>query len=176
MISVLSSYLTVPLCFSLFRVIVIQIIWSTVMYIFTPKIQSSEQITKRIVSIVKKYNFEIKKVFSKSICFSNWCSSLINWCSRADSLGAQSGQHLYVNSVIISAIHSRMATRHISLPMAIDEVQNATPIDQSNEIEYEEENSTKSLSQQWRDAKQEGCSGICIFFCRLVGSIFHDFR
>ena len=57
-----------------------------------------------------------------------------------------------------------MATRHILLPMAIDEVQNATPIDQSNEIEYEEENSTKSLSQQWRDAKQEGCSGICIFF------------
>ena len=57
-----------------------------------------------------------------------------------------------------------MTTRDISLPMTVNEVQNAIPIDQSNGNDLsEEENSTKSFSQQWRDAKAEGCSGIISF-------------
>ena len=57
-----------------------------------------------------------------------------------------------------------MVTRGISLPMAVDEAQNAFPIDHLDENDLsEEENSTKSFSQQWRDAKEEGCSGIIGF-------------
>ena len=49
-----------------------------------------------------------------------------------------------------------MTARDISLPMAVNEVQNTIPIDQSNENDLSEgENSTKSFSQRLkrRDAK-----------------------
>ena len=53
---------------SLFRVIEIRIMWSTVMYIIiAQKIQSSEQITYQKHQETEKYNFEIKKGILKSI-------------------------------------------------------------------------------------------------------------
>ena len=69
--SILSSYGTEVqslLCSTLFRVIEIQIMWSTVMYIIiTPKIQSSEKITYKKHQETEKYNFEIKEGILKSI-------------------------------------------------------------------------------------------------------------
>ena len=58
-----------------------------------------------------------------------------------------------------------MATRDISLPMAVDEIQNDIPIDQSNENGLGEDGKpTRSFSEQWKDAKKDGCCGIIIFF------------
>ena len=81
-----------------------------------------------------------------------------------------SSRYLFVNSVskirfqLQFSSDPKMSTRDISLPMTVNEVQNAVAVNQSNENHLSEgENSTKRFSQQWRDAKAEGCSGIITF-------------